>query len=121
MIFYQELNADNARQAMHKLFAKKPFPEAVFAANDVTALTALEFAKEVGINVPGELKIVGYSNDPRSAIVNPAITTIEQFPGQIGKVIVNELLRILKSDSRETPFATAPIITPVQLLRRMST
>ena len=82
---------------MHRLFAKKPYPDAVFAANDVTALTALEFAKEMGISVPGELKIVGYSNDPRSSIVSPSITTIEQFPGQIGKVIVNELLRILKS------------------------
>ena len=120
-IFYQELNADNARQAMHKLFARKPYPDAVFAANDVTALTALEFAKERGISVPGELKIVGYSNDPRSSIVSPAITTIEQFPGQIGKVIVNEVLRILKTDATEWMADSTPIITPVQLLRRMST
>ena len=120
-VFYQELNAGNARKAMHRLFAKKPYPDAIFAANDVTALTALEFAKEVGISVPGELKIVGYSNDPRSSIVSPAITTIEQFPGQIGKVIVNEVLRILKNGSKEIVIDSTPIITPVQLLRRMST
>jgi LacI family transcriptional regulator len=87
----------------------------------VTALSALEFAKEVGITVPGELKIVGYSNDPRSAIVSPAITTIDQFPGQIGKVIVSEVLRILKNSSKEIAVDSTPIITPVQLLRRMST
>jgi len=120
-VFYQELTADNARKALHRLFAKKPYPEAIFAANDVSALTALEFAKELGIAVPGELKIVGYSNDPRSAIVTPSITTIEQFPGQIGKVIVHELLRILKGDNTEIGINTSPIITPVQLLRRMST
>ena len=121
LIFYQELTADNARKALHRLFAKNPYPDAIFAANDVTALTALEFAKEVGINVPGELKIVGYSNDPRSAIVSPAITTVDQFPGQIGKVIVNEVLRIIKSGSKEVVVDSTPIITPVQLLRRMST
>ena len=120
LIFYQELTADNARKAMHRLFAKKPYPEAVFAANDVTALTALEFAKEIGINVPNELKIVGYSNDPRSAIVTPSITTIEQFPGQIGKVIVTELLKILK-EGADTAIDSLPIVTPVQLIRRMST
>lgn len=121
LIFYQELTADNARKVLHRLFAKKPFPDAIFAANDVTALTALEFAKEVGIQVPGELKIVGYSNDPRSAIVSPSITTVDQFPGQIGKVIVNEVLSILKSGSKEVVVDSTPIITPVQLLRRMST
>ncbi|HET9279163.1 MAG TPA: LacI family DNA-binding transcriptional regulator [Flavitalea sp.] len=121
MIFHQELNADNARKAMHRLFAKKPYPDAIFATNDVTALTALEFAKELGINVPGELKIVGYSNDPRSSIVSPAITTIEQYPGQIGKAIVNELLRILQNGSQDVAVDSTPIIIPVQLLRRMST
>ena len=120
-VFYQELNADNARKAMHRLFAKKPFPEAIFAANDVTALAVLDFAREIGISVPGELKIVGYSNDPRSAIVSPSITTVDQFPTQIGRVIVSELLKILKNGMETVDVDSTPIITPVQLIRRMST
>ena len=120
-VFYQELNADNARKAMHRLFAKKPFPEAIFAANDVTALAVLDFAREIGISVPGELKIVGYSNDPRSAIVSPSITTVDQFPTQIGRVIVSELLKILKNGMETIDVDSTPIITPVQLIRRMST
>jgi LacI family transcriptional regulator len=119
-VFYHELNAENARKSLHQLFAKKPYPDAVFASNDVTALAALEFAKELKIQVPSEFKIVGYSNDPRSSITSPSITTIEQFPGQIGKVIVRELLRILQNHQQVGTDAT-PILTPVQLLRRMST
>ncbi|RYY30315.1 MAG: LacI family transcriptional regulator [Chitinophagaceae bacterium] len=121
MVFYQELNTDNARKAMHKLFAKKPYPEAIFAANDVTALAALGYAKEIGIQVPKELKLVGYSNDPRSAIVSPSITTIEQFPAKIGSTIVNELLKILKDGAGGVAVDPNPIITPVELIRRMST
>lgn len=120
-VFHQELTVDNARKVLHRMFARKPYPDAIFAANDVSALTALEFAKELGINVPGELRIVGYSNDPRSAIVTPAITTIDQFPGQIGKIIVQEVLRILKKNTNDAAVDSMPIITPVQLLRRMST
>jgi len=120
-IFYHELTAENARKAMHRLFAKPPYPDAIMAANDVSALAVLDYAKETGIAVPGELRIVGYSNDPRSSIVSPSITTVEQFPAAIGKVIVTELLKILKRDGEETITDTDPIITPVELIRRMST
>ena len=121
LVSYHELTVDNARKDMHRLFAKKPYPDGIFATNDSSALAALEFAKEKGISVPSQLKIVGYSNDPRSSIVSPAITTIEQFPGRIAKAIVDELLKILKGDVEENTLNHVPIVIPVQLVRRMST
>ncbi len=120
-MFFHELTAVNARKDMHLLFGKKPYPDCILAANDLTALEAVSFAKEIGIQVPGELKIVGYSNDPRSSIVTPSITTIEQFPAQIGKAIADEVLKILKNGIETIAVDTPPIITPVQLIRRMST
>ena len=120
-IFFHELTAVNARKDMHLLFGKKPYPDGILAANDVTALEAISFAKEIGIQVPDELKIVGYSNDPRASIVSPSITTIEQFPAQIGKAVAEEVLRILKNGVKEVAVDAAPVITPVQLIRRMST
>jgi LacI family transcriptional regulator len=120
-LFYHELTADNARKAMHKLFAKEPFPDAILAANDLSALVALSFAKETGLSVPQDLRIVGYSNDPRSSIVTPSITTVEQFPGRIGQVIVSELIKLLKSDQQSVALDAAPVVTPVELIRRMST
>ena len=121
LVFYHELTVDNARKDMHRLFAKKPYPDGIFATNDSSALAALEFAKEKGISVPSQLKIVGYSNDPRSSIVTPAITTIEQFPGRIANAIVDELLKILKGNVEQNGVNHAPIVVPVQLIRRMST
>jgi LacI family transcriptional regulator len=106
---------------MHRLFAKKPYPDGIFATNDSSALAALEFAKEKGITVPTQLKIVGYSNDPRSSIVSPSITTIEQFPGRIAKTIVDELLKVLKGDIEPVTTNPVPLVIPVQLIRRMST
>ncbi len=121
-IFYHELNAENARKAMNKLFAKKPYPDGIFAANDVTALEVLHFAKEINVQVPGDLKIVGYSNDPRSSIVSPSMTTVEQFPAHTGKVIVTELMKILKMGMQNKASVDFPqITTAVGLIRRMST
>jgi LacI family transcriptional regulator len=121
LIFYQELSVDNARKAMHRLFSEKPYPDGIFGTNDSTALTALEFAKEKGIVVPSQLKIVGYSNDPRGSIVSPSITTVEQFPGRIAKAIVDELLKILTKEVDAQNLSSTPIVIPVQLVRRMST
>lgn len=120
-LFFHELVAENARKAMHLLFAREPFPDAVLAANDLSALEVLAFAKETGISVPHELRIVGYSNDPRSSIVTPSITTIEQFPRRIGDVIVTELLKLLQYDRDMIALDADPVITPVELIRRMST
>ncbi|WP_276482789.1 LacI family DNA-binding transcriptional regulator [Paraflavitalea pollutisoli] len=120
-IFYHELTVDNARKALHRLFARRPYPDAVLCANDLTALTVLTFAKEKGISIPQELRIVGYSNDPRSSIVTPSITTVEQFPGRIGQVIVSEVLKLLKHGREGLLQEMAPIVTPVELIRRMST
>lgn len=119
-LFFHELTAENARRAMHRLFAKAPYPDAVISANDASAIAVLEYAKEIGIKVPDALRIVGYSNDPRAAIITPSITTIEQFPGSIGKVIVTEVLRLLKPNGENATVAE-PIIVPVELIRRMST
>jgi LacI family transcriptional regulator len=120
-IFYHELTAYNARKALHRLLAKAPYPDAIMAANDVTAIAVLEYAREIGIQVPDQLRIVGYSNDPRSAIITPSITTIEQFPVNIGKVIVAEVLKLLKPNAENVSLDAEPIIIPVELIRRMST
>lgn len=123
-VFYHELSAENARKTMKKLFSRRPYPDAVFAANDVSALEALNYAREIGVPVPAELKIVGYNNDPRSSIVTPSLTTIEQFPANIGRVAVTELMKILKNGvpgDANTLMDFPQIITNVELVRRMST
>jgi LacI family transcriptional regulator len=120
-IFYHELTSENARRTMRQLFETRPFPDGIFAANDLTALTVHEFARERGIAVPRDLKIVGYSNDPSSSLVTPSITTIEQFPERIADTVAEELLRFLRPGVTERPENFKPITIPVELVRRMST
>lgn len=120
-VFCQELTYENARMAMRKIFSGKVVPDAIFTANDTSAIAALEFAKEAGIRVPDELKIVGYSNDPRTSIITPSITSVEQFPNEVGKRVVQELVNQLNDEHFETPIVSQPIIIPIELIRRMST
>lgn len=122
-VFYQELTHVNARKAMEKMFEGENKPDAVFASNDVSAIAILEFAREHNIAVPENLKIVGYSNDSRTEIIRPSITTVEQFPAVVGAKVVEELMKNLMEKLNEVEVSIEDNVTtiPVQLIRRMST
>lgn len=120
-LFYQELTKDNARTALKAIFSGEELPDGLVADNDTTAIAALKFAKEMGLKVPQDLKIVGYSNDPRSEIISPSITTIEQYPTQMGEKIVEVLMSLLLHKNLNQQELTTPMIIPVQLIRRLST
>lgn len=123
LIFYQELTHENARKAMEKMFEGKVKPDAVFCSNDTSAIAVLEFAREHNIAVPEKLKIVGYSNDSRTEIIRPSITTVEQFPRLVGTKVVDELMKKITNKTNEVDTAVQNEVTtiPVQLIRRMST
>jgi DNA-binding LacI/PurR family transcriptional regulator len=117
LFFYQRLNRDHTLAAMQKMFTGRIKPDALFVTSDKNAVTAVQYAKENGISIPGDLRIIGYSNDPITAVVSPPITTIDQFPSVFGDKLVETLLGMLKDDHT---IYSPPVITPVELIQRES-
>lgn len=92
----EELMCENAwtkelsAEATRKLLRMKNPPDAIFAStSDFSALGVLEVATQLGISVPDELGICGYSNEPFTEITSPSITTIDQYSFSMGKTIAN--------------------------------
>lgn len=71
--------------AMRELLTRSPRPTAVFAANDLMAMGALTALRDAGLRVPDEVAIVGFDDIPAARLVNPPLTTISQFPEQLGR------------------------------------
>ncbi len=122
-VYYQELTLENALETCRKLFDVPHPPDGIFTANDTTAIAVLKFAKERGINVPSDLKLIGYSNDPRSAIVEPAITTIDQNIPKMADKVVEKILTLLGVEDliEIRPGLDQRELVDVSLVRRMST
>ena len=122
-VYHQELTAENAWSTVRQLFAGAEQPDGLFAANDTTAIAAVEFARERGVRIPGDLKIIGYSNDPRTAIISPAITSIEQYPNDMADKVAQTLLGALQgaADWSIPTKLGEPLVCPVDLVRRMTT
>jgi LacI family transcriptional regulator len=88
-------------ESMRTLLGRNLGLTAVFAANDLMAIGAMNFAHRAGYRVPHELSFVGFDNIAQSATTIPALTTIEQPVGELGEGAVELLFdQILK---RATP------------------
>ncbi|HTE00802.1 MAG TPA: LacI family DNA-binding transcriptional regulator [Mucilaginibacter sp.] len=92
----KELVVENAwtkelgAKATRKLLGLPNPPDAIFAStSDFSALGVLEVASVMGIKVPSELGICGYSNEDFTEITSPSITTIDQFSIEMGKTVAN--------------------------------
>jgi LacI family transcriptional regulator len=76
--------------ATRKLLKLPQPPDAIFAStSDFSALGVLEVASAMGVKVPAELGICGYSNEAFTEITSPSITTIDQFSIFMGKTVAN--------------------------------
>jgi LacI family transcriptional regulator len=72
-------------EAMRELLLVSPGPTAVFAANDLLAMGALVALREAGLRVPADVAVVGFDDIPAARLVGPALTTVAQFPEQLGR------------------------------------
>lgn len=92
----EELMCENAwtkelgAEATAKLLGLENPPDAIFAStSDFSALGVLEVATNKGIQIPKDLGICGYSNEPFTELTSPSITTIDQYSISMGKTIAN--------------------------------
>lgn len=92
IIELNHLSADEGLRAAEKLLKSKNPPDGIFAANDTTAISAIQCAKKLGIKVPEELAVVGFNNDPICTIVDPELTSIDHPAKQMGELAARQLL-----------------------------
>lgn len=96
------LTIDDGRKHMQSLLKLYKKPDAVYAASDAAALGALQVLKAQNINVPEDIKLVGFGNEPFTELVSPSISTIEQQSHKIGRISAEVFLeRIADKDLKQ--------------------
>ncbi|QPM68708.1 LacI family DNA-binding transcriptional regulator [Atribacter laminatus] len=90
----------SGRTAMERLLEKKPYPTAIYAANDKMAIGALQAAKENGLNVPQDLDIVGFDGIEAVKYTDPPLPTVEQPLEELGKLAATMLIENIKGGDR---------------------
>lgn len=86
--------------ATPRILQSEDRPEAIFCVNDDCAAGVLHAAQIMGVKVPDELSICGFSNAPICRATVPMLTTVQQHGVAIGKRATMRLLKRLAGEDR---------------------
>jgi LacI family transcriptional regulator len=110
---------EDAMKISRSILKKQNRPDGIFAVNDMTAIGVMKVAKEQGIIIPDELKIAGFENSRSSKVVDPELTTVDQFGFDLGKKAAALLLRRI-NDQDFTYQPENIVIKPKLIVRKSS-
>lgn len=99
LIIHSDLTESKARIYSNHLLELPNPPDAIFAVNDPSAIEIIQLARQKGIKIPEQLAVVGFSDDPIAAFIEPGLTTIAQPTQEMGRVAAQTLLNSINSES----------------------
>ncbi|OGX19522.1 MAG: hypothetical protein A3K54_03210 [Omnitrophica WOR_2 bacterium RBG_13_44_8] len=95
---------------------RKKRPTAIFAANDLSAMGAMEAIYSLGLKVPDNISIIGFDNIHISSYPSINLTTINQPKYEMAK-IATEIL-IAKSENKIPPKKKRQVVLEPSLVER---
>ncbi|MDP2044560.1 MAG: LacI family DNA-binding transcriptional regulator [Candidatus Omnitrophota bacterium] len=94
-IFATDYSRGQARSAAESLIKAADPATAVFVASDSMALEVMAVARELGKDIPGDLSIVGFDDNPSGLYGPVALTTVRQPLIKMAEESVRELNRLI--------------------------
>lgn len=94
-------------------------PTAVFAASDEMAIGVLLAARDLGLDVPGEVSVVGIDDHELAAFFD--LTTIRQPVREQGRIAAQQVLTAIAERRGRSAHTPEPVVVPVDLVVRGST
>ncbi|AEF16978.1 transcriptional regulator, LacI family [Thermoanaerobacterium xylanolyticum LX-11] len=108
-------DTDEYKKLIIKLFTDHPDIDGVFASSDLIAATIINAAREIGKEVPKDLKIVGYDDISIAKTIVPPLTTIRQPIEEMAKKTIEIILDQI--DGKEVSIEN---VLPITLVERES-
>lgn len=104
--------------SMKKLLLLNPRPDGVFCYNDTIALGAMQAIIEAGLDIPGDIALMGCGNFLFDNLLRVPLTSIDQDAGGLGEHASKLALDVIK---RKKPSAPKTVLLDAKLIIRGST
>lgn len=108
---------ESGGQAIRSLLKTGKLPSAIFAINDLMAIGAMLTLQDAGLSVPDDVAVMGFDNIREATMVRPNLTTIAQYPREIGQKVAETLFERIEGRG---PKARREIEVPLKLIVRES-
>lgn len=93
---------------------KNEQPDAIFAASDTIAMAVYKALKDRGLQIPSDVSVIGYNDNPHANWCSPPLTTVRQDTRQAGALLVEQLMLMLEGRKPQS------IMIPAELIVRES-
>jgi LacI family transcriptional regulator len=109
-----------------KLFAEQiikdhPDVDGVFVITDLVAVGALDYFNEIGVKVPNQIKVIGFSNWFMSQVITPKLSTVDQPSYEMGVQSFCLLLEEMNCKKESLSFTPKTIELETKIIEREST
>lgn len=112
----EAFTVEAGRAGLAQLLELPDPPSAVFATGEVLALGVLQEARARGMDVPGDLAIIGYTDSPAAALVEPPLTMVS-VPARKAGLRAMRTLQALMAGKKPSPRRT---VLDIELVLRAS-
>lgn len=99
LVRFCHLTTEDGSKIARELLQLSPRPDALFCANNLTAISAIACMLDNNIKVPGEMGIVGFSEETVSPLLKPAVTSVRQPSEEMGALAMQKLLEEINLDT----------------------
>ncbi len=99
-----------------RLLGRDDRPSAVFAITDLMAAGVVRIAKGFGLQVPGDLAVIGFNDIPLARLLEPPLTTVQAPAAELGR----QGMRLLQRRINGEKGLPERILLPVSLMVRKS-
>lgn len=84
---------------IRKLLSNRKRPDGIFASIEKYAITTYQVCKELKINIPKDVKIIGMTNLRTAALLNPSLSTLSQPAFEMGREAASLLIKMIEKKS----------------------
>lgn len=106
-----------ARETIPALLEKKP--DAFFGINDEVSATCMNIVKSLGLKVPQDISICGFTNSYLSEVTDPGLTSVDQKGFEMGATAIRLLIKRISGEEKKEGIVSKIIKT--ELVVRGST
>ncbi len=93
----------SAYEATQRLVDSGVAFDAIFTGSDLIAFGVMKCLQKNGIDIPGQVSIVGFDDLPAATYFSPALTTVRQDTRLAAEALMNNLLKMIRGETVTSP------------------
>lgn len=95
---------EETEHALRELLDMPDRPDAIFTASDRLSTTSFSLLKQMRIDIPGQIALIGFTNSASAHIFNPPFSAVVQPAFEMGKQATELLIGLIESKRPVTKF-----------------